>query len=62
MALDIIAKKVDMFNRKESPIEDSEIEDYLAYKPLNFWATLSKQEAYEDVDYLIIATPTDYDV
>ena len=57
MALDIIAKKVDMFNRKESPIED-----YLAYKPLNFWATLSKQEAYEDVDYLIIATPTDYDV
>ena len=61
VALDIIAEKVDMLNRKESPIEDSEIEDYLAHKALNLRATLSKQEAYEGADYVIIATPTDYD-
>ena len=62
VALDIIAEKVDMLNRKESPIEDWEIEDYLAHKTLNLRATLSKQEAYEGADYVIIATPTDYDV
>ena len=62
VALDIIAEKVDMLNRKESPIEDLEIEDYLAHKTLNLKATLSKQEAYERADYVIIATPTDYDV
>ena len=62
VALDIIAEKVDRLNRKESPIEDSEIEDYLANKTLNLRATLSKQEAYEGADYVIIATPTDYDV
>ena len=62
VALDIIAEKVDMLNRKESPIEDFEIEDYLAHKTLNLKATLSKQEAYEGADYVIIATPTDYDV
>ncbi len=62
VALDIIAEKVDMLNRKESPIEDLEIEDYLANKTLNLRATLSKQEAYEGADYVIIATPTDYDV
>ncbi len=62
VALDIIAEKVDMLNRKESPIEDLEIEDYLAHKTLNLRATLNKQEAYEGVDYVIIATPTDYDV
>ena len=62
VALDIIAEKVDMLNRKESPIEDLEIEDYLANKNLNLRATLSKQEAYEGADYVIIATPTDYDV
>jgi UDPglucose 6-dehydrogenase len=61
VALDIIAEKVDMLNRKESPIEDLEIEDYLATKTLNLKATLSKQEAYEGADYVIIATPTDYD-
>ena len=62
VALDIIADKVDMLNRKESPIEDSEIKDYLAHKALNLRATLVKQEAYEGADYVIIATPTDYDV
>jgi UDPglucose 6-dehydrogenase len=62
VALDVIAEKVDMLNRKESPIEDLEIEDYLANKNLNLRATLSKQEAYEGADYVIIATPTDYDV
>jgi UDPglucose 6-dehydrogenase len=46
VALDIIAEKVDMLNRKESPIEDLEIEDYLANKTLNLKATLSQQEAY----------------
>jgi UDPglucose 6-dehydrogenase len=62
VALDIVAEKVDILNRKESPIEDLEIEDYLAHKTLNLKATLSKQEAYEGADYVIIATPTDYDV
>jgi UDPglucose 6-dehydrogenase len=62
VALDISAEKVDRLNRKESPIEDLEIEDYLAHKPLNLKATLSKQEAYEGADYVIIATPTDYDL
>jgi UDPglucose 6-dehydrogenase len=62
VALDIIAEKVDMLNRKESPIEDLEIEDYLAHKTLNLRATLSEQEAYEGADYVIIATPTDYGV
>ncbi len=61
VALDVIAEKVDMLNRKESPIEDLEIEDYLTHKNLNLRATLNKQEAYEGANYVIIATPTDYD-
>jgi UDPglucose 6-dehydrogenase len=60
-ALDIIAEKVEMLNRKQSPIEDPEIEDYLSHKALNLHATLNKQEAYEGADYVVIATPTDYD-
>ena len=61
VAIDIVAEKVDKLNRQESPIEDVEIEDYLAHQPLTLRATLSKQEAYEGADYVIIATPTDYD-
>ena len=61
VALDIIAEKVEMLNRKQSPIEDAEIEYYLSHKALNLRATLNKQEAYEGADYVVIATPTDYD-
>ena len=61
VALDIDAAKVDMLNRKQSPIEDADIEDYLKHKPLDFRATLDKKEAYEGADFVIVATPTDYD-
>lgn len=61
VALDIVPNRVDMINRKQSPIEDAELEDYIKNKPLNFRATLDKQVAYSGADYVIISTPTDYD-
>ena len=61
VALDIDAHKVDLINARQSPIVDPEIEDYLANKPLNLASTTDKQTAYSGADFVIVATPTDYD-
>ena len=61
VALDIVPEKVNLLNRRRSPIEDAEIESYLAHKPLNFRATLDKHDAYTRAEFVVIATPTDYD-
>jgi len=60
-ALDIVPAKVDLINDRLSPIEDRDIEHFLAEKPLNLRATLDKQEAYRNAELVVIATPTDYD-
>jgi UDPglucose 6-dehydrogenase len=61
VAIDLMQEKVDLVNAKKSPIVDVEIEEYLATKELNLLATSDKHLAYADADYVIVATPTDYD-
>jgi UDPglucose 6-dehydrogenase len=61
VALDIIESKINLLNQKKSPIVDKEIEEYLTNKILNFRATIDKEDAYHGADFIIIATPTDYD-
>lgn len=61
VALDILESKINLLNQKKSPISDADIEDYLSNKPLNFRATIDKEDAYLGADFVIIATPTDYD-
>lgn len=61
VAVDVVQEKVDLINNKKSPIQDNEIEDFLANKPLNLVATTDGESAYKDADFVIIATPTNYD-
>jgi len=61
VALDIVPEKIDLLNNHKSPISDDEIEDFLANKSLNFTATLDKEAAYQGAEFVVIATPTDYD-
>lgn len=61
VALDIIDSKVEMLNQKVSPIQDPDISNFLSERPLNFRATTDKFDAYQNADFVIIATPTDYD-
>lgn len=60
-ALEIVEEKVDMINHRKSPIVDTEIEEYLATKKLNLTATMDKAKAYKDSEFVVIATPTNYD-
>src|SRR5690606_36663430 len=61
VALDIDAKKVELLNNKKSPIEDPDIQEFLAHKPIDFRATVDERDAYTGADWVVVATPTDYD-
>ncbi|EGQ7903440.1 nucleotide sugar dehydrogenase [Vibrio sp. Vb1026] len=61
VALDIVPEKVELLNKKQSPIVDADIEHFLENRELNFIATTDKQKAYQSAEYVVIATPTDYD-
>jgi UDPglucose 6-dehydrogenase len=61
VALDLVPEKVELINARRSPIVDKEIEEFLQHKPLNLRATLNKQDAYAGAEFVVIATPTDYD-
>ena len=61
VALDVVPEKVSLINQRQSPIVDVEIEHYLQNKVLNLSATVDKEQAYRDAQFVIIATPTDYD-
>ncbi|WP_411991682.1 nucleotide sugar dehydrogenase [Agarivorans sp. DSG3-1] len=61
VAVDIVPEKITLLNNKQSPIVDTDIEDFLANKTIDFTATLDKQQAYAGADYVIVSTPTDYD-
>jgi len=61
VAVDVIPEKIELLNTKQSPIEDTDIDNFLLYKKLNFSATLDAKKAYKDADFIIVATPTDYD-
>ncbi len=61
-AVDIVAERVDLINRKQSPIQDNYIEEYLATKPLQLKATLDWENGYKDAEFVVIATPTSYDI
>src|SRR5690554_1308112 len=60
IAVDIVPERVDMLNEKQSPIEDAEISKFLKEKKLDFRATLDAEKAYADAEFVIVATPTDY--
>lgn len=61
VALDFVPEKIELLQNKKSPIDDKEIIEYLSSKELNLVATLDKELAYQNADYVIVATPTDYD-
>ncbi|RNL64204.1 nucleotide sugar dehydrogenase [Nocardioides marmoriginsengisoli] len=60
-ALDLVPEKVDQINARQSPIEDAELEEYLATRPLSLTATLDKHQAYDGAEFVVVATPTNYD-